>query len=69
MLLDAMKYDRRIVERNLRKGMLTRQEYDKYLHKLPDAAENSMLIPAAMETSEPTMSVATTVVVDDDDDL
>jgi len=69
MLLDEMKYDRRIVDRNIRKGMLSQEEYAKYLKKLPDVEENTMLIPAAQETSDPSISMPTTDVEDEEDDF
>ena len=33
-------YDVRTLERNFRKGLITRKEYDKYLKALPDKADN-----------------------------
>ena len=32
-------YDSRIVTRNIRKGLLTRKDYDKFLQSLPDATD------------------------------
>jgi len=32
-------FDRRIVERNIKKGIATRKDYDKFLKALPDAAD------------------------------
>lgn len=37
MALD-MRFDSRIVERNIAKGIVTREEYEAYLASLPDAA-------------------------------
>lgn len=37
-------YDRRIVERNIKKGLLTRKEYDKFLKALPDATDKVLPI-------------------------
>jgi hypothetical protein len=31
-------FDRRIVERNIKRGLTTRKDYDKYLKSLADAA-------------------------------
>ena len=45
-------YDVRTLERNLRKGVINKKDYEKFLKALPDRAEN----------------IATTAVVDDDDD-
>jgi hypothetical protein len=33
-------FDRRIVERNIKKGLITRKDYEKYLKSLSDVAAN-----------------------------
>ena len=50
-------FDVRTIERNIRKGLTTRKDYEKYLKTLPDAAEKAATVDplAAAE--------------DDDDDL
>jgi hypothetical protein len=35
----AKIWDRRTLERNVRKGVMTRKDVEKYLKSLPDAAE------------------------------
>jgi hypothetical protein len=40
-------FDVRTIERNIRKGLTTRKDYEKYLKSLPDAAEKA----APLETS------------------
>jgi hypothetical protein len=35
---NARLYDRRTVERNIKKGLLTRKDYDKHLKSLDDVA-------------------------------
>ena len=55
-------FDVRTIERNIRKGLTTRKDYDKYLKSLPDAAEKA----APLETG------STAALADeglDDDDL
>jgi hypothetical protein len=37
-------YDLRVLERNIRKGMLTRKDVDRFLKALPDRADNAMSI-------------------------
>ena len=37
--LDPKLFDRRIVERNIKRGLITRKDYDKYLKSLTDAAD------------------------------
>ena len=48
--------DKRIVERNIKKGALTRADYDKHLEQLADAAGNaekvSLLGDASAEGDE-----------------
>jgi hypothetical protein len=39
-------FDVRILERNLSKGLITQQEYEKYLDDLDDAEENAAVIEA-----------------------
>lgn len=34
-------YDVRTLERNLRKGLLSKKDYDKYLKALPDVEQNA----------------------------
>jgi hypothetical protein len=34
-------FDRRTLERTIRKGQTTRKDYDEYVKKLPDRAANS----------------------------
>jgi hypothetical protein len=41
-------FDKRVFERNLRKGLVSRADYDRYLSGLPDAREN-----ASSEEREP----------------
>lgn len=41
--------DRRVVERNIKKGLLTRKDYEKFLKALPDVAAN---IASAEERAE-----------------
>jgi len=39
--LDEQLVDRRTVERNIEKGLLTRKDYEGYLGKLKDAEDNA----------------------------
>lgn len=38
---EKMKYDRRLLDLNLRLGQITKEEYDKFVNSLPDSADNS----------------------------
>jgi hypothetical protein len=44
-------FDRRIVERNIKRGLTTRKDYDKYLKSLADAA-GKVKSPDEERTSE-----------------
>jgi hypothetical protein len=37
---DPRLFDLRVVERNIKRGLVTRKEYERYLKSLADAAEN-----------------------------
>ena len=43
-----MLLDRRVVERNIRKGIVTREEYETFLRELGDTAENAESITARL---------------------
>jgi hypothetical protein len=38
-VLSPTLFDRRIVERNIKRGLITRKDYEKFLKSLSDAAE------------------------------
>ncbi len=38
---EKMKYDRRLLDLNLRLGQITKEEYDKFVQSLADASENA----------------------------
>lgn len=42
-------FDRRVVERNIDKGLVTREEYEEYLDGLEDAEDNADVIEAEFE--------------------
>lgn len=46
---DDRLFDVRTVERNIDKGLITREEYEEYLANLPDAAENAETMEAEFE--------------------
>ena len=47
---DPILFDRRIVERNIKRGLITRKDYEKFLKSRPDAAEK---IKSPDESPEP----------------
>lgn len=44
---DVHLFDSRTVERNIKRGLITRKEYERFLKSLPDAAGN--VAPAETE--------------------
>ena len=54
--------DKRVVERNIKKGLVVREAFDKHLAALPDVADHAETIKAKLgEDEEPEMD-------DDEDD-
>ena len=53
-------FDVRTIERNIRKGLTTRKDYEKYLKTLPDAAEKAATAAAEEEDDD---------LLEDEDDL
>jgi hypothetical protein len=51
---DARLFDTRTVERNIKRGLITRKEYERFLKALPDAAGN--VAPSDAETPAPAHS-------------
>lgn len=45
-------FDTRIVERNLKKGLVPQKEYETYLKKLPDEKDNFDLVPIEDENAQ-----------------
>lgn len=46
---DERLFDRRTVERNIDKGLITREEYNEYLESLQDKADNAESMEAEFE--------------------
>lgn len=46
---DQKAFDTRVVERNIDKGLVTRDEYDEYLDGLDDVEDNAVSIEAEFE--------------------
>lgn len=45
-------FDKRVVERNIARGLITREEYNAYLEGLEDAAKDSAPVNAQFEHRE-----------------
>jgi hypothetical protein len=50
--MNQMKYDKRLLEINLKQGNITREEYDQYVENLADSAGNSMKLELSPETED-----------------
>jgi hypothetical protein len=48
---DPSLFDRRIVERNIKRGLITRKDYDKFLKSLSDCADKVRSSDEAPEAS------------------
>ena len=48
---DPVLYDRRIVERNIKRGIITRKDYEKLLKSLSDSADKVRSSDEAPEAS------------------
>ncbi len=47
---DVRLFDLRIIERNIKRGLITRKEYERFLKSLPDAAEKVAPAEETLET-------------------
>lgn len=50
---DARLFDTRTVERNIKRGLITRKEYERFLKSLQDATEKVAPADAAAPAAEP----------------
>jgi hypothetical protein len=57
--------DRRVVERNIRKGILSREEYQTFLDGLKDVANNAETVRARLGVDDEPVEVDA---IDDDED-
>ena len=65
-------FDVRIIERNVRKGLTTRKDYDKYLKSLPDVSDKIAppeALRPAVATPPPAVTMSMPQGGDSDDDL
>ena len=46
------QFDTRLLERNFRKGLITREEYDTYLSQLEDCSDNAELVSVTLGTDD-----------------
>jgi hypothetical protein len=58
-LRNARLFDRRTVERNIKKGLVTRKDYEKHLKALEDVAEKGVYGGAEVEEPPPEADTGT----------
>jgi hypothetical protein len=57
---ELRQFDVRTVERSIRRGSVTRKDYDRYLKSLPDAAVK-IATPEGTEPTPPTEDIPQTI--------
>jgi hypothetical protein len=46
---DIRLFDLRTIERNIKRGLITRKDYERFLKSLPDASENTLPAEAGIQ--------------------
>jgi len=46
---DVRLFDLRTIERNIKRGLITRKDYERFLKSLPDASENTLPVEAGSQ--------------------
>lgn len=54
--LKKLKFDKRLINLNLKKGELTQQEYDSHLKSLEDCADRSKMIKVNFSSGNDTVN-------------
>jgi hypothetical protein len=67
MPLDT-RFDKRLIERNLRKGIITEQDLQKHIDALPDVSAKSIPLTPPAPTPKPAPIYRAPNLDDDDDD-
>lgn len=52
MKLSELLVDKRMVERNIHKGLLDRKEHERFLKSLPDVTDQAEVVPSLEEYSD-----------------
>jgi hypothetical protein len=63
-----MTFDVRILERKLRRGLISQKEYEKYLKSLPDRSENTASIRLEKRSSVPDEEPSEDLEADEDEE-
>jgi len=46
---DIRLFDLRTVERNIKRGLITRKDYERFLKSLPDASDNTLPVESGVQ--------------------
>jgi len=66
MSFDDYRFDKRILQRNLLSGMVTQEEYERYLKRLKDASKEAATFEASLI---PIKRKIPTRVLDEEDEI
>ena len=66
MPFDDFRFDKRILQRNLRSGVISPEEYDRYLKRLKDTSKEATAFEASLA---PVKKKIPTHVLDEEDEL
>lgn len=56
--LQMVKYDTRLIDWNLKQGLINKDDYDKHLKALPDSTDRSQTLDLEVEYSNGSLSEA-----------
>lgn len=59
--IDPKLFDRRVIERNVAKGLIKEADYKDYLKKLPDESANGQWVQMDMDDPEVTLDSELTI--------
>lgn len=66
MPFDDIRFDKRILQRNLASGVITREEYDRYMKRLKDNTKEADIFEASLVTIKRKIP---TRILDEEDEL
>jgi len=52
MLEDGLKFDKRIIDRNIQRGTLTQEEYDTFMGSLEDVSDKGEMVEITVHDGE-----------------
>jgi hypothetical protein len=58
--MEDQKFDKRLIERRIRSGIVARDEFDKHMAAIPDTADNVEIVEATIEAVKAERETAST---------